>query len=110
MKIVINNCYGGFSISKKAAEFMAEKGCEIAKEELEKYSKEKYWYGYGYSEKQHGYDRTSPYLVEAVEVLGDEANGDCADLKVIEIPDNIDYYIGEYDGIETVHESHRKWH
>ena len=35
MKIVINNCYGGFSISRKAAEFMAARGNERARLELE---------------------------------------------------------------------------
>ena len=34
MKIVVNRCYGGFSISKKAAELMAKQGCERAKLEL----------------------------------------------------------------------------
>ena len=34
MKIVINRCYGGFSISRKAAEFMAARGNERARLEL----------------------------------------------------------------------------
>ena len=37
MKIVINKCYGGFSISKECAELMASKGCPIAQDELNKY-------------------------------------------------------------------------
>ena len=110
MKIVLNKCYGGFSISKDAAEFMAEQGCERARLELEQYREEQSWYGFGYIKGMDGeYDRTSKYLIEAVETLGDFANGDCADLEVIEIPDNIDYFIDDYDGIESVHESHRSW-
>jgi hypothetical protein len=40
-------------------------------------------------------------LVAVVEKLGDKANGDCADLKVVEIDSNL-YRIDEYDGAESV--------
>lgn len=108
MKIVLNKCFGGFSISKEAAEFMSKQGCKQAKEEL-KESKDN-WYGYGYTKKySDGYDRTSYYLVEAVETLKEKANGSSAKLKVVEIPDDIEYHIDEYDGIESVHENHKSW-
>lgn len=48
-------------------------------------------------------------LVAVVEELGKEANGMCAKLKVVEIPDGMDYVIDEYDGYESVHEQHRSW-
>lgn len=48
-------------------------------------------------------------LVEVVEVLGSEANGFSAVLKVVEIPDNVDWQVMEYDGIEWVAEKHRTW-
>ena len=71
MKIVINNCYGGFSISRKAAEFMAARGNERARLELEQSKKR--FYGYGYVEGMDGaYERTDPDLVAAVEALGEE--------------------------------------
>ena len=54
-------------------------------------------------------DRTDPLLIECVETLGKEANGACAYLKVIEIPDGIDYEVSEYDGLESVEERHRSW-
>jgi len=106
MKIVINTCYGGFSISKECAELMAKKGCPIAKAELEQESE---FYGYGYVEGSNGYDRTSKFLVEAVEELGEKANTWASRLKVVEIPDGVDYYIDEYDGIESVHQTHESW-
>ena len=106
MKIVINNCFGGFTISRKCAEFMASKGHKQAKAELE----EDNFYGYGYVKGfDGGYSRTDPILVEAIETLGEEANGSCSELKVIEIPDDIEYYIHDYDGMETVHEKHQSW-
>lgn len=110
MKIVINVCYGGFSISKEAAEFMAKNGCERAKQELAEYAVVNRWFGYGIVEEMDGgYDRTSAYLIRAVETLKEKANGSLAKLKVVEIPDGIDYYISDYDGVESIHEKHRVW-
>lgn len=37
------------------------------------------------------------------------AYGDCADLKIVEIPDDVEWVIEEYDGIEYVSEVHRTW-
>lgn len=53
--------------------------------------------------------RNDPILVEVVEELGERANGDHADLKVVEIPDDVDYVIEEYDGTEWISETHRTW-
>lgn len=106
MKIVINECFGGFGISRKCAEFMASKGHKQAEAEL----KQEDFCGFGYAEGfDDGYSRTDPILVEAVETLGKEANGSYAKLKVVEIPDDIEYYINDYDGVETVHEKHQSW-
>jgi hypothetical protein len=54
-------------------------------------------------------ERTDPDLIVVVKKLKNKANGDCAELKVVEIPDDIDYVIEDYDGIETVEEKHRSW-
>lgn len=89
MKLVINKCYGGFSLSKAAYQ---ELGIP--------------WDGYGFKLNQ---DRANPALVAAVEKLGDVADGKYAQLAVIEIPDDIEWEIDEYDGIETVEEVHRSW-
>ena len=108
MKIVLNKCYGGFSISKEAAEFMAERGNKFALEELkteyEDGTKKNEWYGYIECE------RNDPDLVAAVETLGSEdASGGLASLYVVEIPDDVAYSIEEYDGIEWIAEKHRTW-
>ncbi|HEX7909932.1 MAG TPA: hypothetical protein VF534_17830 [Paraburkholderia sp.] len=127
MKIVINACYGGFSISKKAAEFMAERGSERARRELEehakpldpddrfdaisiKYGKERTFHGYGYVDGLEGrYERDDPLLVAAVETLGEEAGGSYTNLKIVEIPDDVEWEIDEYDGFEHIAEKHRTW-
>ena len=45
-----------------------------------------------------------------IEELGELANGRCAELRIVEIPDDVEWEINEYDGMETVDECHRKWY
>ena len=54
-------------------------------------------------------DRTDPDLVAVVETLGEAANGRHAKLRIIEIPDGVNWEIDEYDGMESVKEAHRSW-
>src|SRR5882724_6957718 len=54
-------------------------------------------------------NRTHPLVVKVVEKLGKKAYGPCAKLKVVEIPDGIDWEINEYDGLESVRERSRSW-
>jgi hypothetical protein len=60
-------------------------------------------YGYGAGV------RTDPRLIQVVEELGKEANGDCAELKIVEVPDDVKWHIEEYDGNESVHQDHQFW-
>jgi hypothetical protein len=53
--------------------------------------------------------RDDPYLVKVVEELGEAANGKYADLKVVEVPGDVEWQIAEYDGLEWVAEQHRTW-
>lgn len=53
--------------------------------------------------------RHDPVLIQVVKELGERASGSCAKLKVVEIPNDVAYEIGEYDGIEHVYENHRTW-
>jgi len=54
-------------------------------------------------------ERNDPDLITVVEGLGDEANGQHAQLEIIEIPDGINWEVDDYDGMETVEEQHRSW-
>ena len=54
-------------------------------------------------------DRTNPHLISVIEEIGEEADGNYAQLEIIDIPDDVDWYIDDYDGIETVREKHRSW-
>jgi hypothetical protein len=89
MKVVINSCYGGYGLSKAACEKL---GLE--------------WTGCGSAFYE---DRTNPALVAVVEELGDAASGPGACLTVVEVPDDVDWEISDYDGWEQVEEKHRAW-
>lgn len=53
--------------------------------------------------------RNDALLVQVVEELGESANGKYAHLKVLEIPDDVEWQIEEYDGKEWIAEKHRTW-
>ena len=90
MKIVINKCFGGFGLSDQAL----ARYNELADTKLETY---------------YGIERNDPCLVQVVEELRAKANGRFADLKIVEIPDDVKWYVHEYDGLEVVYEKHRVW-
>ena len=53
--------------------------------------------------------RTHPLVIRVVEELGEEASSCVANLEVVEIPDDVEWEISEYDGLEHVAEKHRTW-
>lgn len=142
MKIVINVCFGGFSLSNKAI----KRYLELKGEECYFYKQTKWNYSDGYEEytltdendnassfiycytknlgdkitklddmenywfNDRKIDRTDKELIKVIEELGCEANGRCAKLKVVEIPDDVNWEIDDYDGNESIEEVHRSWY
>ena len=137
MKIVINSCFGGFGLSIAGIKRYAEiKGIELypfintnytyencqsltwaetltstqtinihfsTKPIVDgKYEETSYWC-------YNNTKRDDEALVKVVEELGELASGEYAKLTVVEIPDDVEWHIEEYDGIETIAENHRKW-
>lgn len=96
MKVVINRTIGGFHVSQKLFDELCALGQPDALErgkDLEEGGF--FWSGWGM-------ERHDPRLVEAVERLGDK------DLKVVEIPDGVEYVIVTHDqGTEHIAEKHR---
>lgn len=103
MKVVINKCYGGFGLSKEACELYAErKGIKLGE-----WNEAWRFHEGDFNERE--IERNDPVLVQIVEELGDKANDECAKLRIVEIPDDVEWSVHEYDGIEWIAESHRTW-
>lgn len=100
-KIVLNKCYGGFSVSAAAVRFMRERGNADALA-VKIFGEPGYWGG-DHDWKSYGreFRRDDPDLVAAVEALGEKADGSCARLSVQETPDGAEWEIDEYDGMES---------
>ncbi len=158
MKVVINDCYGGFGLSPAAVKRFAElqgRPCHFFTYDMtqgfkdgkyipfdlttpagrlgmftafdipnpnEVFAYPKDWSEMTLKERQaHNQfhskheiesrpeNRADPLLIQVVEELGEAANGSCAKLKIVEIPDGTDYTIEEYDGQEHIAERHRTW-
>lgn len=99
IKIAINRCWGGFSLSREALHRLRELGCKSAIDEID----------IGEKWPDSEIDRDNPLLVRVLEELGDKASGEFAALYIIEIPDGVDWEINDYDGMESIHEKHRSW-
>jgi hypothetical protein len=54
-------------------------------------------------------ERTNPCLIQTIEELGEEASGRFGNVQIVDIPDDIEWTISDYDGLETVEEVHRSW-
>lgn len=131
VKVVYNACYGGFSLSEAGVRRYAElKGIEVypeknglpfttywtvPPEKRKRVIPSKEWGRATAAERERSnaaymeqtlrdreIPRTDPCLVQVVEELGDAANGDCAHLRIEEVPKGARYRIDEYDGRESV--------
>ena len=117
MKIVINRCYGGFRLSDEAMTYFSElKNLNLVQVRDEKYSSLDIvdWYMNGEISDENYFSareiaRDDPDLIRVVEELGERASTRFSDLRIVEIPDDVDWYIEEYDGNEWVAETHRTW-
>lgn len=53
--------------------------------------------------------RSNPLLIECIEKLKEASWDQYAKLSIVEIPDDIEFTIEEYDGLEHIAEAHRTW-
>ena len=99
MKVVINTCFGGFSLSRQAWSALKELGHPTALADKDD----------GTNSFCYNMQRSDPQLVQVVAALGDKADGLHAQLAILDIPDGISWHVEDYDGQEWVAEDHRTW-
>lgn len=111
MKVVINECFGGFGLSDDAiARVLELKGLKYTTD-IDKYERTHFFI----EDSEHAFwegdlERNDPALVQVVQEMGEKVNNDYSSLKIIEIPDDVKWHIAEYDGREHVAENHRTWY
>lgn len=120
-KIVINTCYGGFDLSYEGVMYYAKLINKILYPRKMKYGGFLYYLNpfEGLNDEEidkieifHTWgdiSRDDPMLIKTVQDLGEKSWGDFSNLKIVEIPDDVEWYIEEYDGNEHVAEKHRVW-
>ena len=122
MKVLVNKCFGGFGLSQEALERLVDLGVP---ESVDTDDAPEGFYIGRWSEKslERRFSlldgpfflpsreewRDHPLMIQVVEELGAAANGRFAELEIVEIPDDVQWGIDDYDGIETIHEKHRSW-
>lgn len=100
-KIAIFTGYGGFTISKRAVEYLKAHGIENPVH-VEEYDHEDYMLAHPFNK-----ERDNPVLIQCIETLGDKAG---EHLKVVEIPDDVEWMVCDSEGgTEWVAEKHRTW-
>lgn len=136
-KVVINKCYGGFGLSEQAYERLISLGVPVRGYVEQKRGPDGLWLPESLNEGEVIFDRAleptsdirdsmlriggrywetwlsrsrqHPLLIRVVEELGEAANGPHAELKVVEVPDGVEFEVEEYDGREWIAETHRTW-
>lgn len=131
MEVILNKCYGGFGVSDAAYRMYAAKsGLDLFAYDVSgnrlpvgssNFCVTYYTKDFGEhldrkNEDTRGYffrlddsHRTDPLLIEVVKELGDDADSAFSKLKIVDIPDGMDYVIDDYDGIETLHQKVMEW-
>lgn len=103
MKVVINRCFGGFALSEAGRkELCLRKGWILNPNGVATTFD-------GEFVSLLALNRTDPDVVAVVEELGDEASATGSRLKVVDVPDDVEWFIHNYDGLESVHEKNRVW-
>ena len=118
MKIVINRCHGGFGLSNAAFEKLLERkgiAFDCAPGKAKMVGNDYYEAGHSGDRKRLLFEfdyyehRNDPDLIAVVEEMGESSHSWAAELRIVEIPDDVEWEIAEYDGLEWVAEKHRTW-
>lgn len=107
-KVVVNKCYGGFSLPDKAIEWLKENARQEIKDYIKSIEEDEelgptycsYALVYEFNDGE-GIARHDSDLIRCVEKLKEGASGEYAELCVVKIIGN-QYKVREYDGAEWV--------
>jgi hypothetical protein len=111
-KIVINTSFDKFCLSHEAFLRLRELGQQDALQEIDQAA---YWptsaavWEPQFNQCGMSISRDDEKLIRVVEELKEKANGHCASLKIVSIPEGVAWQISMADGIEHVSEIHRTW-
>ena len=106
-KVLLNSCFGGFSLSKDAIQMLIDKhGLDIDGD-----------YGFvsnddfGIVDDNIDAYRMDKRLISVVKKLGvDKASGKSSALRIVSVPDDVvdihGWHISDYDGIDSIHQNH----
>ena len=98
IEVVINKCFGGFALSEaRMARYAVLKGVTAHPDDE------------NFPIQQWGIPRDDPDLVSVVQQLPEDEGIVGTDLRVIEIPDGIEWQIEEWDGSEFIVDKNRIW-
>ena len=121
MKVAINVCFGGFSVSREVVDKLRAKGFDIrvvgeyyrdGSGPIKKWGDdESYHLGnddFRIIDEDYNKYRSHPALIKAIEESS-EPSARFSEIRIVEIPDDADWEIDEYDGNETIREKSRSW-
>jgi hypothetical protein len=102
MKVLVNECYGGYGISTEAGKLWLER--KAIPYEIYEDGFHLIVFINGKKEYMRNYiSRTDETLIEIFEDKGSKfVSGDLSEVALIEIPDGCEYDIHEYDGTEYI--------
>jgi hypothetical protein len=112
--IVINECHGGFALSRDAEiAWLERSGISYTTIPRDDRHSDVRWGPHILVNNQHwdckDIARDDPVLIQLVKELGKKSWGEHARLTVVRIPADVEWGIEEYDGNEWVAEAHRTW-
>jgi len=117
-QVVINTCYGGFGLSNKAMEMYLTRVGKVPFYRYDRYGTSTYASKPFVNDKSIGeyyhtgdIGRDDPDLVFVVQSLGAaSASGYLSKLKIVEVPDDVEWKIHNHDGMESVSEKSNSWY
>lgn len=111
-KVLVCSRHGGWGLSRDAFFRLRELGSEHALGEPdigEPWSDGSLRRDWGLQSFCRDIPRDDPLLLQVFEEMGQDAASHFCEIAEVEIPDDVEWEIEEYDGREWVAEKHRVW-